>query len=294
MITYSKTAIEAIHKAFERFKAAALSDPSKAVIYTNGNHAKKDSIQLTPEQINGFMRCWTDDMTDPFYLARSQMSPNWYIADGVLITVSGTFNHIYWKKGLRSGKGQRTRIKHQIDLSDGRRIYLYLPIIYGLVTGKLDAPDSIKRQIAEQGLYAFYGNSYYTRLFEVHHIDGHAPYLGQPVPDYEEQNKEVQLLPTRLHSKMHAVNGKIITPSQDDIEGIEQLAQMGDDLPEEDGPYMIVEKDGKTQFASVENAFTAIDDDGSRIFAPKIKKDGQVVQSLFSFVANGQIYHLEV
>ena len=294
MVSYSKEALAAIQQAFERFKDDALSDPNKAIIYTSGKYAASDSIQLTPEQINGLTRCWTDDMTVPFYLARSQMSPNWYITDGILITVSGQHKKVYWQKGLETGEGQRKRLKHRVNFSKDKRIYLDLPIIYGLVTGTLDAPESTKRQIAEHGLYAIRGIETGTGSLDVHHVDRHTPYLGQPVPEYEEQNKNVQLLPTRLHSKMHAVNGKIIEKTPDDKEGTERLAQMGECLPEEDGPYMIVEKGDTTQFVNVATAMTAVDNDGSRLLAPKMNVNGKVVKTLLTFVVNGQIYRMEV
>lgn len=291
MNNYSQAAIDAIQKKFEEFKAAALNDSSKAVIHTCGNCKESDALQLTEDQINGLVRCWTDDTTAPYYLARSQMSPNWYITDGVIITVGVRHNNIFWKKGVVTGIEGRKRIKHQVDLTDNRRIYLYLQVIYGIVTGNLNAPEEIKQQITEQGLYAF-GRSYDNRMIDVHHINGSIYYNGQPMTKYEEQNKDVQLLPPRLHTRMHTNCMKIVTPSDDDRQGLEQLCQMGEGLPEESNPYMIVEHDNKTEYVPVNDKFSVKDDNGDNYLAVQFRNSKKPV--LIRFYYNGQCYYLEI
>lgn len=229
------TTITKIEQSFIKFKDEALINPEKRVISTRG---KEHSITLTESQLKEFKRVWTDDESEPFYKVRKNFPIGWYVADGVLIKVCAN-GLVYWIRGDRHG-AKNNRLKIAVYIED-TTTKMYLSTIHLLTNGTLDMFDSTRKQLEEQGIAPIL-----LQEVQTHHVNGFVPFEGQSVAEYEEQNKEVQMLPRDFHDAMHKaitykrtidLNTGALSP-KDKKKLEEQQAKMVNAMPLEEGELM--------------------------------------------------------
>lgn len=174
--------------AFENLKAVWLSDPTTRVL--------SDEYTLTEDDINELQRVWTDDQNARFYKTRNAFCVNWYVSNHVLISVfaNGAVQFL-------SGTKEKRRVQHERE-TPWKRYLFYLAVIRGLTTGAVNAPQYVQDAIEADGIRAF-------DVIDQHHPNGHVPFTEDMTRwEYEELNKEVQLLPKKFHDAMHGATTK--------------------------------------------------------------------------------------
>lgn len=268
-----------IAATFETFREMWLTDPSTRTIFTTERNGKRTETKLTEKQIKGFVRCWTDDETAPYYKIRAAMSKNLYVSEDILISIGGKRQTVHWIKGEVTSKGY---VKYEVTRQE-RRTRLYLGTIYAIVTGKPVVPlESDRKKIDEMGVHALDGTN-------EHHIDGLKPYKkGRSHKNNERQNRNIQIIPEELHQTMHAINGKVDLNS-DSKAAFDNILRVADvDILDQAIPYMIAEEDGKTRVMECPEFIEEDKATGERrIVIPC--RDGNIP---IEFMRNGIRYHL--
>lgn len=209
---------ERINVVFENWKAEALVNPEvrKLKIAQNGKGDKSRTIIVTVKELNEFVRCYTENKSDPLYKVRSELPKSWFVASDLLISVHVNGN-IYWIKGTDNGKG---RIRHELLLNTGKAVYPCLGNIRNVVLNE-NVSEEARRLFEEKGKEGF-------KYTEQHHTQGKISYKkGQSERNNERKNKDIQTLTKNEHKMVNSL-GRLGRIWEDDPEkSMEIMKKLG-------------------------------------------------------------------